>query len=113
MAVSRYDLRKNFEAQEANAIGTEYVRADLMPAATWEEVFSLLRHYLDLRIEYYEARGRSGSVAMGDAPRVQAELWSAVATAGTAQPNPVTALAVSGMNDVLNAQGYTPASDRC
>jgi hypothetical protein len=110
MAVSRYDQRKNFEAQEANAIGTEYVRADLMPAATRDEVRGLLRHYLDQRIEYYEARGRSGSVAMGDAPELQAQLWSAVATAGTAQPNPVTALTVSGMNDVLNAQGYTAAA---
>src|SRR5216684_2732845 len=33
MAVSRYDLRKNYEQAEANAIGTEYVRADLLPAA--------------------------------------------------------------------------------
>ncbi len=33
MAVSRYDQRKNYEEEEANAIGTEYVRADLLPAA--------------------------------------------------------------------------------
>jgi len=33
MAVSRYDLRKNYEEAEANAIGTEYVRAGLVPAA--------------------------------------------------------------------------------
>ena len=32
MATGRYDLRKNFEEAEANAIGTEYVRADLLPA---------------------------------------------------------------------------------
>src|SRR4029077_15189203 len=31
MAVSRYDQRKNLEEEEANAIGTEYVRADLLP----------------------------------------------------------------------------------
>ncbi|MBV8794983.1 MAG: hypothetical protein JO136_08590, partial [Hyphomicrobiales bacterium] len=31
MAVSRYDQRKNLEEAEANAIGTEYVRTDLMP----------------------------------------------------------------------------------
>ena len=29
MATARYDQRKNYEEQEANAIGTEYVRADL------------------------------------------------------------------------------------
>ena len=32
MAVSRYDQRKNYEEAEANAIGTEYVRADLLPS---------------------------------------------------------------------------------
>ena len=31
MAISRYDQRKNLEEEEANAIGTEYVRADLLP----------------------------------------------------------------------------------
>ena len=33
MAANHYDQRKNYEAEEANAIGTEYVRADLLPAA--------------------------------------------------------------------------------
>src|SRR5262249_40006322 len=32
MAVTRYDQRKNLEEAEANAIGTEYVRADLLPS---------------------------------------------------------------------------------
>src|SRR5271169_1015702 len=32
MAISRYDQRKNYEEGEANAIGTEYLRADLLPA---------------------------------------------------------------------------------
>ena len=31
MASSRYDQRKNLEESEANAIGTEYVRADFLP----------------------------------------------------------------------------------
>jgi hypothetical protein len=33
MAISRYERRKNYEEEEANAIGTEYVRANLLPAA--------------------------------------------------------------------------------
>jgi protein-S-isoprenylcysteine O-methyltransferase Ste14 len=37
-------------------------------------------------------------------------MWSVVARSGTAQPSVVTALAISGMNDVLNAQGYTQAA---
>jgi hypothetical protein len=40
---------------------------------------------------------------------LQAGLWSAIRPAAAAQPNAVTALAVSGMNDVLNSQGYAQA----
>jgi hypothetical protein len=47
MAIGRYDQRKNYEEAEANAIGTEYVRADLLPAADAARVRALLRNYLD------------------------------------------------------------------
>ena len=53
MATSRFDQRKNYEEAEANAIGTEYVRADLLPAADAERVRVLLRSYLDQRILFY------------------------------------------------------------
>jgi len=42
--------------------------------------------------------------------RLQAELWSTVTAPALAQQTQVTALAVSGMNDVLNSQGYTQAA---
>jgi len=44
MAVSRYDLRKTYEEAEANAIGTEYVRADLLPPTDGAKVRELLRN---------------------------------------------------------------------
>jgi hypothetical protein len=42
--------------------------------------------------------------------RLQAQLWAAVKTPAAAQPDSPRALAVSGMNDVLNSQGYTQAA---
>src|ERR1039457_6754312 len=56
MAISRYDLRKNYEEAEANAIGTEYVRAELLPAADAPAVRSQVRKYLDWRITFYRTR---------------------------------------------------------
>src|SRR6476646_7323549 len=56
MAVGRYDQRKNYEEEEANAIGTEYVRLDLMPAADADKLRPMLYQYLQLRIEFYETR---------------------------------------------------------
>ena len=56
MAISRYDQRKNYEEAEANAIGTEYVRADLLPDVDAARVRDLLRKYLDRRVLFYETR---------------------------------------------------------
>lgn len=111
MAVSRYDQRKNYEEEEANAIGTEYVRADLLPAADAEKVRALLRSYLDQRILFYETRNAQ-QIRQVNArtAKLQAELWSAILPSVAAQPTPPIALVVSGMNDVLNSQGYTQAA---
>ena len=111
MAVSRYDLRKNYEEAEANAIGTEYVRAGLLPASDAASVRPLLKKYLDLRISFYQTRiGPELERIDADTAQLQAQMWSAVQTPALAQPTPVMALVVAGMNDVLNSQGYTQAA---
>ncbi len=111
MAVSRYDQRKNYEAEEANAIGTEYVRAGLLPAVEAANVRALLRKYLDQRLLFYHNRDKQKFQKVdADTAQLQNELWTAVETHAAVQPTPVVALTVSGMNDVLNAQGYTQAA---
>jgi len=111
MAVGRYDQRKNYEEAEANAIGTEYFRAGLLPAADASKVRELLTHYVNQRVLFYTTRGAS-ELDQIDAStvRLQSDLWSAIQGYAVAQPTPVVALAVSGMNDVLNSQGYTQAA---
>jgi len=56
MALNRYDQRKNDEEAEANAIGTAYVRADLLPAADAVHMRALLLRYLDQRLLFYTTR---------------------------------------------------------
>ncbi len=111
MAVTRYDQRKNYEAEEANAIGTEYVRAGLLPAADTQRVRELLRQYLDQRVLFYTTRDvrrlrQTDIITI----QLQNDLWSVVQARGVSHPTPIVALAVSGMNDVLNSQGYTQAA---
>jgi hypothetical protein len=112
MAVTRYDQRKNYEEAEANAIGTEYVRADLLPVETAAGVRELLRMYLDQRVAFYLSRDADlAGQADAAVTKLQNALWSSVLPAAKAQPTyPVIALAVSGMNDVLNSQSRTQAS---
>src|SRR5271166_2818126 len=59
MAVARYDQRKNYEEAEANAIGTEYVRAYLLPAKDAAAVQAQLTKYTELRILFYRTRDHS------------------------------------------------------
>jgi len=111
MAVTRYDQRKNYEEAEANAIGTEYLRADLLPAEDAARAREYLRKYVDQRVSFYLATDeRQISQIDADTAKQQAGLWSVILQATTTQSTPVVALAVSGMNDVLNAQGYTQAA---
>jgi len=111
MAVNRYDLRKNYGEAEANAIGTEYVRADLLSAADAARVRALLGKYLDQRVLFYVTRDKQRLAQINaDTAQLQSELWSVVKNSTSAQPAPIVALAVSGMNDVLNSQGYTQAA---
>jgi hypothetical protein len=113
MASTRYDQRKNLEEEEANAIGTEYVRAGVLPAADAAGVRAQLRRYLDLRLRFYQTRDRQELQRIdADTARLQMEMWSAVQAPAVAKPTPVIALAVGGMNDVLNSQGYTQAAWR-
>src|SRR5882672_9033458 len=56
MALGRYDQRKNYEEAEANAIGTEYLRVDFLPAADAAAVRLLLKNYLDQRVLFYITR---------------------------------------------------------
>lgn len=47
-----------------------------------------------------------------DTAQLQNELWSAVQAVAATKPTPIVSLAVSGMRDVLNSQGYTEAAWR-
>jgi hypothetical protein len=111
MATNRYDQRKNFEEAEANAIGTEILRADLLPAADTANVRKLLREYLNQRLLFYLNEDDNRRTRIDEqTSELQADLWAAVRGPAATQPTPVAALTLAGMNDVINSQGYTQAA---
>lgn len=111
MAVGSYNQRKNNEEIEASVINTEFMRADLLPPNDGARVRDLLKQYIGVRILFYETGGRHDVAKVNaDTAALQAQLWSTVRSAVTANPNPVTALVISGMSDVANAEGNTRAA---
>ena len=79
---------------------------------------ALLKSYVDQRVLFYATRDSFYSTGTAEQIRqindrtaqLQTALWAAVRAPAAAQATPVIALVVTGMNDVLNSQGYTQAA---
>src|SRR5437762_2013836 len=79
MALNRYDQRKNLEEEEANAIGTAYLRVDLLPAADSARLRGVLKQYAAERVRYYTTRdARELEAINARTATMQGELWAAV-----------------------------------
>lgn len=110
MALSRYDQRKNFEEEEANALGTAYLRVELVPGAA-PKLKALLREYTQTRVRYYAERDSLDSAELAErTARLQSDLWAAARNEALALPNPNTQLVATSINDVINSQGYAHAA---
>jgi len=113
MAVTRYNQRKDCEAAEAVAIRSGFIRANLLPAPEAARIRELLKQYTAQRIGFYLVRDvpeldqTNAAVA-----KTQMELWSALQGPAETRQTPITALAISGVNDVLSAEGFTQAAWR-
>ena len=112
MAIDRFNQRKQCEAVEANTIGTEYLRLSLLPATETSKLQAMMQEYVDLRIAFYVTRDHDElGLINARTSQLQSRMWSTVSTAASAlPPSPLVGLAVSGMNEALDAQGYTQAA---
>lgn len=111
MSLGRYDQRKLYEEAEANVIGTEFLRADLLPDDTAVRVRELLKKYLNQRIAFFETRDKNLLAQLShDTSQLQKELWSVVRAQGVRNPSPTMSLVLSGMNEVLDAEGRTQSA---
>ena len=50
-SLQRFDIRSAAVVEEANAIGTTYLRLDLLPAEQHEKSIELMREYVETRIQ--------------------------------------------------------------
>ena len=111
MAINRHDQREIFEEGEANAIGTEFLRADLLPAKNSAATKDLLMQYIDQRILFYSKQSPEKIQEIRNkTDQLQNALWNEILPVVRTQPTAPIALVASGMNDVLNSQGYVQAA---
>jgi hypothetical protein len=101
MSAARFDARKHVIVEEANAIGTCYLRADFLPDAERDAVRDLLREYVDLRIT--AVLTNDATVALQRSKGLSSRLWAKANSAGNAHPDSiVVGLFISSLNEVLD-----------
>jgi hypothetical protein len=106
MAVSRFEIRKQLVLEEADAVGTSSLRAQLLPAPAGPEISSLLRQYVDVRVQYGNAGNDFARLEdlNRETARLQTELWTRTVTYAQQNPNPVRAgLLLQSLNQAIDA----------
>ena len=110
---SNYSDRKQLLLEEVNAVGTLFLRADLLPASARDRVQGMLSNYVNLRIEGAQAALRDKSLQKGEfhrgvkqlitrSEKIQAELWSIAVAVADQNPTPINALFVQALNEVID-----------
>jgi len=81
-ALTRFDARRHLVVEEANDIGTAWLRIALLPADAQPHMRDLFRRYLDSRIEVYRKVPQMAAVKaeLARAANLQSEIWALAVT---------------------------------
>lgn len=105
-ATSRFDARRDLIVKETNAIGTAYLRLDLLPASAQPALRDLFRRYVDSRLETYRKLPDLEAVKaeLARSVALQGEIWNRAVAAGRSDnaPPPATMLLLPALNDMID-----------
>ena len=104
-AASRFDQRRDLIVQETNAIGTAWLRLDLLAAEPREQARNLFRRYLDQRLDVYadvtdQVRTARSLAAVA---ALQTQIWDlAVGQAREDKSQPLVQSLLPALNDMFD-----------
>jgi hypothetical protein len=105
-AATRFDARRDLIGQEANMVGTAYLRLDLLPQTAQPALRQDFRDYVDLRVKIFRiARLNYGNAEQDYARSIdlQNKIWSEAVAACREQNSPaVTTLVLSSLNEMID-----------
>jgi hypothetical protein len=99
-AGSRFVERQDLIAQEANAIGTAWLRADLLDEPARSELRAALQTYTAHRLSVRQAQGWEAS-ALAEVDQLHARIWRAASAGVRARPE-LALLILPPVNEVLD-----------
>jgi hypothetical protein len=111
-AAARFDSRRQLVVEEANDVGTAWLRLDLLPEAAQPPLRALFRSYLDSRLETYRLIPDVAAVEaeLQRSAALQAEIWSRAVAGCAAKGDPATTTLVldslNTMFDVTTTRTY-------
>jgi hypothetical protein len=106
-AQARFDKRRGLIIDEANAIGTAYLRIDLLPTAAQPELRDDFRAYVDSRMAYYR---KFANVRAADAEHERTlglgrQIWQHATAAVKTSPDPrVPSLVIPSLNEMIDLE---------
>jgi len=101
LAANRFDARRMAVLEEANAIGTTFLRARLLPEPQRREAARLLREYVAVRIQGTQEGKTEGAIAQSEA--LHELLWAQAAAAAEKDPHSiVTGIFIQSLNEVID-----------
>jgi hypothetical protein len=115
MAVTRFEARKVAVVDEANAIGTAYLRASLLPEPQRTQAEEAFEKYVDVRLELARPDWYldSSSGLREEEQVLQRELWSlGVAVAEQDQRAVTTGLYIQAVNETIDSAARRDAGLR-
>lgn len=107
MAVTRFEVRKQLVLDEANAIGTCFLRLQLLPTPEDTEIANILREYVNVRVQYGTIGNdpRRLESLSEDTARLQKKFWARAVAYGQKDPNPVTVgLLLQSLNQTIDLE---------
>jgi NADH:ubiquinone oxidoreductase subunit 6 (subunit J) len=99
-AVNSLTARRQAVVEEANAIGTAYLRAGYLPEPTATESRQLLREYVDQRLAALDRAKIAQAISRSE--EIHSELWTRAEALAREESSPTLALYVSALNDVID-----------
>jgi len=114
MAVGRYDARRSLVVDEANAIGTTWLRADFLSEPQRQEVKDLLKRYTRLKLEDGKAvtTREATTRSRAEIAKIHAALWAQADAAAAANSSPVTVSFITTLNETIDLDSTRKAALR-
>jgi hypothetical protein len=115
MSEGRFETRRQLVVEEANAIGTTYLRAKALPEPRSSQIQELLRQYAALRVEIASMTDDTPEKlreADNRSKRLHSLIWSHAAALARENPNPITSIFLQTLNEMIDLHSKRLAAFR-